>query len=102
MQLTDLRKEIRSHQTHIQKMRLQISMHTEKNTGRYRSDKRQLARMMTVLTEKEKEAKAAQSAKGPKERLSVPSKKARVSPPTAPRSGKKAVSKKSPKISPVS
>ena len=52
MSLEDLRREIRAHQTLTQKMRLQITMNTEKDTARYRREKRQLARMMTVLTEK--------------------------------------------------
>ena len=53
MQVADLRNEIRSHQTQVQKMRLQITMNTEKDTARYRREKRHLARMMTILTEKE-------------------------------------------------
>ena len=56
MQVEDLRKEIRSQQTHVQKMRLQITMNTEKDTARYRREKRQIARMMTVLSEKLKTA----------------------------------------------
>ena len=56
MSVDDLRKEIRAHRTHVQKMRLQITMNTEKDTARYRTEKRQLARMMTVMTEKAKGA----------------------------------------------
>lgn len=66
MQIADLRKEIRSHRTHVQKMRLQITMNTEKDTGKYRRDKRQLARMMTVLTEKEKVTGLTKATKGTK------------------------------------
>ena len=76
MQLPDLRTEIRSQQTHVQKMRLQITMNTEKDTARYRREKRQLARMMTVMTEKEKGAegtKVTEVTKAPKKAtVSVP------------------------------
>lgn len=54
MQVADLRKEIRTQRTEVQKMRIQITMNTEKDTAKYRREKRQLSRMLTVLTEKEK------------------------------------------------
>lgn len=54
MQVGDLHKEVRAHRTMVQKMRLQIHMGTEKDTGRYRREKTQLARMCMVLGEKEK------------------------------------------------
>lgn len=82
MTLADLRTEIRAHQTEVQKMRLQITMGTEKNTGRYRIEKRQISRMMTVLTEKEKEQKGkegAQGKKGAKDVLNPKPKAAKVS-----------------------
>ena len=63
MLLIDLRKEIRAHQTEVQKMRLQITMNTEKDTARYRREKRQLARMMTVMTEKQKGTEVTEGAK---------------------------------------
>lgn len=88
MQIADLRKEIRSHQTHVQKMRLQITMNTEKDTARYRREKRQLARMMTVLTEKMKGTNEAKESKEAKEILRDKPKIATVSAP-----------KKSPKTS---
>ncbi|MBI2636393.1 50S ribosomal protein L29 [Candidatus Peregrinibacteria bacterium] len=62
MPISDLRKELRIHQTHVRKMRLQITMNTEKDTGRYRREKKQIARMMMVLGEKtdlKKEPKTA-------------------------------------------
>ncbi len=52
MQIADLQKELRTQRTHVQKMRLQITMNTEKDTGKYRREKKQLARMMMVLGEK--------------------------------------------------
>ena len=63
MSVSDLHKEIRAHQTEVQKMRLQITMNTEKDTAKYRREKRQLARMMTVLTEKQKATKGTEATK---------------------------------------
>ena len=57
MQITDLRRELRAQQTHVRKMRLQITMNTEKDTGKYRREKKQLARMMMVIGEKAQEPK---------------------------------------------
>lgn len=63
MSLADLQKDLRAHQTHVRKMRLQITMNTEKDTGKYRREKKQLARMMMVLGEKGKEGKKGQEGK---------------------------------------
>ena len=52
MQPTDLRKEIRAQQTTVRKMRIEITMNTEKDTAKYKRERKTLARMMTVLTEK--------------------------------------------------
>ncbi len=96
MQIADLRKEIRSHRTHLQKMRLQITMNTEKDTGKYRRDKKQLARMMTVLTEKEKDTGSTKGTKETKEvDLNTKPKTARVAAPKKPRKSSKKSSKKS-------
>ncbi len=77
MQVGDLRKEIRSQQTSVQKMRVQITMNTEKDTAKYRREKRQLARMMTVLTEKAREGK--EGGKGKEETLKQKPKAVKVS-----------------------
>ena len=55
MSLPDLLREIRSQRSSVRKMRLQITMNTEKDTARYRREKKALARMLTVLTTKGKE-----------------------------------------------
>ncbi|PIR48411.1 50S ribosomal protein L29 [Candidatus Peregrinibacteria bacterium CG10_big_fil_rev_8_21_14_0_10_55_24] len=52
MNLTDLRREIREGSTLLAKLRLGIKMKKEKDTARYRREKRQLARMQTALTQK--------------------------------------------------
>lgn len=90
MQVADLRKEIRSHQTHVQKMRLQITMNTEKDTAKYRREKRQLARMMTVLTEKAREGKEGKD--GKEDALKQKPKAAKVSAPKKSRKSSKTVS----------
>ncbi|NOS67986.1 MAG: 50S ribosomal protein L29 [Candidatus Peribacteraceae bacterium] len=91
MQIADLHKELRAHQTHVRKMRMQITMNTEKDTGRYRQEKKQLARMMMVIGEKQKETKGTKESKETKEPL-------KKSPATA----KVAVSKKPRKTSKAS
>ncbi|MBI3619395.1 50S ribosomal protein L29 [Candidatus Peregrinibacteria bacterium] len=50
MQKEDLVREIRSHRMTLRKMRLGIRMKKEKDTAKYRSEKRTLARMLTILT----------------------------------------------------
>lgn len=51
MNLADLTREALLKQALVSKMRLGIKMKKEKDTAKYRREKRQLARMQTVLTE---------------------------------------------------
>ena len=88
MQIADLRNEIRAQETNIRKMRLQITMNTEKDTGKYRTEKKQLARMMMVLGEK----KATEPKKGTeatKEPLKKAPTKAKVAASKKPRTSSK-------------
>ena len=85
MALNDLHKEIRSQQTQVRKMRLQITMNTEKDTGRYKKEKKQLARMMMVLGEKNKEAKGTKGTKEAKESLKKEPSTAKISASKKPR-----------------
>lgn len=55
MQSPELHKEVRAQRTVVQKMRMQIEMNTEKDSARYRREKRALSRMLTILTEKASE-----------------------------------------------
>ncbi len=50
MNESELRQEIRSHQTELQKARMNIRLNKEKDTAQYRRNRRQLARMHTALT----------------------------------------------------
>ncbi len=59
MQMGDLRKEILAQQTTVRKMRIGITMNKEKDSARYRREKRMLARMQTALTMKTKAESAA-------------------------------------------
>ena len=77
MQTSDLQKEIRSQRSHVQKMRVQITMNTEKDTAKYRREKKALARMMTFLTAK----KGAEGEKGKEDALKTPAKNATISAP---------------------
>ena len=79
MSVIDLRKEIRAHQTEVQKMRLQITMNTEKDTAKYRREKKQLARMMTVLTEKAKGTEGGEGKNGKEDALKQKPKTAKIS-----------------------
>lgn len=81
MQVADLRKELRAQQTHVQKMRLQITMNTEKDTGRYRREKRQLTRMMMVMGEKAKETKEIKETKDAGKSLKIAQTKAKMPTP---------------------
>ncbi len=48
MQPDDLHREIRAQHTLVEKMRIGIQMSKEKDTAKYRREKRQLARMHTA------------------------------------------------------
>lgn len=58
MPLEDLRKDLAAQRTLVRKMRLGIEVKKEKDTARFRREKRQLARMLTAYrtlsTEKER------------------------------------------------
>ncbi len=53
MQVTDLLRELKAQDLLVEEMRMGIKMQKEKDTARYRREKRQLARMKTALAEKE-------------------------------------------------
>jgi ribosomal protein L29 len=54
--IQDLERDVAEHRKVIRKMRIGIEMNTEKDTARYRREKRALGRMLTVLTQKQKES----------------------------------------------
>jgi ribosomal protein L29 len=56
MQAADLQKELHSKQMTVAKMRLGLELRSEKDSALYRREKREIARIMTVLTEKLKTA----------------------------------------------
>ena len=55
MQVADLKKEIASQKRVIAKLQLSIAMQSEKDTSKLGKARKQLARLSTVLTEKEAE-----------------------------------------------
>lgn len=90
MQLADLRREVRAQQTEVRKLRLQIEMNTEKDSAKYRREKRQLARMMMVMGEKEKGIESPKATEGTKAKeLKQKPKTARVAAPKKPKTSKK-------------
>lgn len=52
MQVSDLEKELRAQQTVVRKMRIELTLNTEKDSARYRRERRHLARLQTVLSRK--------------------------------------------------
>lgn len=60
MQMEDLRKEALEKQLIVAKMRVQIQMGKEKDTAKYLREKKDLARLLTIINEsKQKEVVAA-------------------------------------------
>lgn len=56
MQPADLRKEIAAQRSHVAALRMRVTMRKEKGTHILRQAKKQLARMLTVLSELEKKS----------------------------------------------
>ncbi len=83
MPLKDLRTEIRGSEMNVHKMRMGITMGKEKDTARYRSARKDLARMQTALTSKMKEEPLKSAS--PAARIAAP-RTAKVSPPKAKKS----------------
>lgn len=52
MQVKDLLKEIDEKRLAVAKMAMGVRMQSEKDTAKYRREKRELARMLTILGEK--------------------------------------------------
>lgn len=54
MQMEELRKEAAAKRMHISKMHLEVQLRSEKDTARFRREKKEFARLLTVIAEKEK------------------------------------------------
>lgn len=52
MTIEDLEREIQNHQWKTSKMRIDIELNKEKDSAKYRREKRGVARMKTILWEK--------------------------------------------------
>ena len=50
MQVKDLRREVREQRTLVAKLRMTVRMEKEKDSAKYKREKRQLSRMLTVMT----------------------------------------------------
>lgn len=57
MQADDLTRDAAAKRLEIAKMRLGIEMRQEKDSAKYRKEKKELARMLTVLNEKKRSPK---------------------------------------------
>tara|TARA_Y100000310_G_scaffold302833_1_gene340594 strand:- start:1828 stop:2118 length:291 start_codon:yes stop_codon:yes gene_type:complete len=62
MQSQDLRGEMRAQEKLVNKLRLGVQLQKEKDSAKYITEKKQLARMSTVLTEKQAEELHAKNA----------------------------------------
>ncbi|MDD5026634.1 MAG: 50S ribosomal protein L29 [Candidatus Peribacteraceae bacterium] len=56
MQIPDLERELRELTVSVLKMRLGIKLKKEKDTARYRLSRRQIARVRTIIAEKQRES----------------------------------------------
>lgn len=69
MPLADLHKEIKEAEVQVAKLRLGVKLRKEKDTAKYVREKKQLARMKAVRSEKQREelqsAKAASTVAAP-------------------------------------
>ncbi len=70
MQQDDLQKELRAQETLVRKMRIGIAMNKEKDTAKYRREKKILARMHTAQVQKH-----ASALKSPAQSITVPARK---------------------------
>lgn len=75
MSVEDIRKEVREKQAVASKSRLAIALQSEKDTAAYRRGRKEVARMLTILSEKESE----------QEQLNTGTKQATMPPPVSAR-----------------
>lgn len=61
MTLEDLVREVSDQRMLVRKLRITISMNTEKDSAKYRREKRALARMLTVISAKRRTALLTQA-----------------------------------------
>lgn len=78
MQASELEKDLQEKKGVVAKMRIDIDMRSQKDTAQYKKEKKQVARIQTVLSEKKADGKA----------LKTDGKKATVRAPRAPKVAK--------------
>ncbi len=76
MTIPELLKEIRGQQALVRKMRMEITLRKEKDSAKYRNERKQLARMETALTMVRAGAPAVQKTAKPAPKKKVSAKKA--------------------------
>ena len=65
MQPEDLQREVKEKRQIVAKMRLGLEMRSEKDSAQYKRERKELAKMLTVLHEKQTLKTAVKSAKVP-------------------------------------
>lgn len=82
MSASDLRKEITDKRSEVAKMKMGVMLRSEKDTARFRREKKEIARMLTILGQIESASPATTTALKTKRKVSkvsAPAKAARVS-----------------------
>lgn len=62
MQAAELEKDLQEKKLAVAKMRLDIDMRSQKDTAQYKKEKKQVARIQTILTEKKADGKGLKTA----------------------------------------
>ena len=77
LSLEDLKNDLQSQRTMVRKLRIGIDLKKEKDSAKYRREKKTLSRMLTLLAVKTKESAAKTG-----EQLKKPTKTTKVSAPS--------------------
>ena len=72
MPTDDLQREIKEQSAVVAKLRLSVKMNKEKDSAKYKKEKKQMARMKTVLKEKQSESSSSEPKKAKSEKSSTP------------------------------
>ncbi len=72
MPTDDLLREIKEQSAVVAKLRLSVKMNKEKDSAKYKKEKKQMARMKTVLKEKQSESSSSEPKKAKSEKSSTP------------------------------
>lgn len=72
MSVADLRKEVSEKRAEVAKLHIGVQMKTEKDTAKFAREKKHLARLLTILVEKESGEESAKTLKSSQKTSTVP------------------------------